>query len=89
MVARALPWRTVFRKGYVAIQRGSGYNVALVDVWYRKVPRFAVKIPHSASELGLPNPFPGLAEDWEPTEHLWGWTVPNIDQLPDSAPQST
>jgi hypothetical protein len=32
LTARGLPWTHVFRKGYVAFQRRSGYNVAIVDV---------------------------------------------------------
>lgn len=82
IAARGLPWKTVFRKGYVAVQRGSGYRVALVDVWWRKTPRFAVKIPQPATDLGLINPFPGLTEDWDAAERDWGWTVPTVDEIP-------
>ncbi|MEW6581818.1 MAG: hypothetical protein AB1416_03575 [Actinomycetota bacterium] len=83
IAARGLPWRTIFRKGYVAVLRGSGYRVALVDVWWRKTPRFAVKVPEPPRALGLPNPFPDLAEDWDAGELDWGWTVPTIDEIPD------
>ncbi|HKS77647.1 MAG TPA: hypothetical protein VJQ07_02135 [Gaiellaceae bacterium] len=83
IATRQLPWRTKFRQGYVAIQRGSGYNVAVVDVLWRKVPRFAVKVPQSPGELELGNPYTQLAEDWYPSESEWGWTVSSVEEVPD------
>ena len=42
---RNLSWQAVFRKGYVAFQRSGGYNTLLVDVFWRKTPRLAIKLP--------------------------------------------
>lgn len=82
---RGLPWRTVFRKGYVAFQRTGGYNAVIVDLWWRKVPRFAVKVPGAPEELGLLNPYPDLDPDWVASEDEWGWTIPAVDKVPDVA----
>jgi hypothetical protein len=40
----SLPWKPVFRKGYVAFQRPGGYNVFVVDVYWKKTPRLALKV---------------------------------------------
>lgn len=45
IAAHGLPWQPRFRKGYVAFQRASGYNVVLVDLWWRRAPRLAIKVP--------------------------------------------
>lgn len=81
--ARNLAWQKRFRKGYVAFQRGGGYNVLLVDLWWRAVPRFAVKIPAAPAELGLVSPYPTLVDSWNPGENEWGWTVPSPADIPD------
>lgn len=81
--ARGLNWEMVYRKGYLAFQRTSGYNVVLVDLYWRKTPRLAVRIPKSPSELGLISPYPDLAESWDGAGGQWGWTVPTQEQIPD------
>ena len=83
LACRVLPWKPIFRKGYVAIQRPGGYNAAVIDLWWRKTPRFAVKIPAAPGELGLASPYPGLADDWNPDDNEWGWTIPTLEALPD------
>lgn len=80
---RGLPWKRAFRKGYVAFQRPGGYNAVLVDLYWRKVPRLAVKVPGPPDELGLLDPYPDLNSDWESNERDWGWTVPSVEQIPD------
>ena len=80
---RGLPWHPVFRQGYVAFQRPGGYNVIVLDLWWRKVPRLAVKLPRSPDELGLGSPYPSLEASWQPGEKEWGWTVPSLDLVPD------
>ena len=40
-----LAWQPVFRQGYIAFQRASGYNVVIVDLWWNRAPRLAVKLP--------------------------------------------
>ena len=55
----------------------------MVDVWWRKTPRFAVKLPAPPAALGLASPYPDLAEDWDATEKQWGWTVPSVAEVPD------
>ncbi len=83
--ARGLPWHVVFRKGYVAIQRAGGFNVALVDVYWNDAPRFAVKIPGDPNALGIANPYPSLKTSWQSSQFEWGWHVPSLDALPDVA----
>ncbi|MGH2992080.1 MAG: hypothetical protein ACRDL1_00895 [Solirubrobacterales bacterium] len=80
---RGLTWKLVFRKGYVAFQRAGGYNALLVDVWWRKVPRFSVKVPQPPAELGLLDPYPELESSWYADEQEWGWTVPTVEEIPD------
>jgi hypothetical protein len=80
---RSLPWQNRFNKGYVAYLRKSGYKTAVVDMWWRKVPRFAVKLPKPPEELGLSSPYPGLSEDWDSAEQEWGWTVSSVEEIPD------
>jgi hypothetical protein len=77
------PVQRVRRQGYVAYQRKSGYNVALVDVQWRKPTRFAVKIPSDPASLGLASPYPALAADWDPNNNEWGWVVPSVADIPD------
>jgi hypothetical protein len=80
---RGLPWRTAFRKGYVAFQRSGGYNVLIVDLYWRRAPRLAVKVPAPIEDLGVLDPFPGCAASWVENEREWGWTVPSLDLIPD------
>jgi alkylated DNA nucleotide flippase Atl1 len=80
---RELPWTTVFNKGYVAFQRKGGYNTLIVDVYWKKAPRFAVKLPAAPSDLDLTNPYPEYEESWGYGE--WGWTVDPLDVLPNVA----
>jgi hypothetical protein len=79
--SRALPWQVVFRKGYSALQRAGGYNVVIVDLYWKKAPRLAIKIPDSPEVLGLVSPYPALEESWSSTESEWGWTVPSVDHM--------
>jgi alkylated DNA nucleotide flippase Atl1 len=83
---RNLPWQAVFRKGYVAFQRTGGYNTLLVDVYWRKTPRLAVKLPDSPTALSLVNPYPDLEETWYEDEREWGWTLDPRDVVPDLRP---
>lgn len=80
---RELAWQPVFRKGYVAFQRAGGYNVMLVDLYWNKVPRLAIKIPAPPADLGLQSPYANLVESWGAGENEWGWTVPSADLIPD------
>jgi hypothetical protein len=70
----------------VAFQRASGYNVVIVDLWWYRVPRVAIKVPDAPSSLGLRSPYPNLVESWNASEHEWGWTIPSMDAVPDLAP---
>ena len=80
---RGLPWKPEFRKGFICMQRTGGYNAVVIDVWWGKVPRLAVKLPKSPTELGLTTPYPSLQEDWNSSELEWGGTVPSVDDIPD------
>ena len=80
---RGLPWKAVFRKGYVGFQRSGGYNVLIVDLYWRRVPRLAVKVPAPLEELGLLDPFTNLESSWGENDREWGWTVPSVDSIPD------
>jgi hypothetical protein len=84
-----LPWQVVFSKGYVAFQRNGGYNTLVVDVYWRKAPRLAVKLPDSPEALSLVSPYPGLEESWYQDEREWGWTLDPLDVLPDLRPAVT
>lgn len=81
-----LPWKPVFRKGYVAFQRSGGYNTLVVDMYWRKAPRLAVKLPNSPEVLSLVNPYPNLAETWTEDDREWDWTVGPFDNIPDLRP---
>ncbi len=83
---RGLPWQTAFRKGFVAFQRPGGYNTMVVDMYWRKVPRLAVKIPAPLEELGQLDPYPGLESLWTENEREWGWTVTAVESIPDVGP---
>lgn len=72
-----------FRKGYVAFQRAGGYNVIIVDMYWKRVPRMAVKVPDELQALGLLAPYPQLNESWDATENEFGWTVPSLADVPD------
>ena len=80
---RDLPWQTRFRKGYVALQRAGGYNVVVVDVYWRQAPRLALKLPASPEDLGIASPFPNLVSTWTPNENEWDFLVPSLDAVPD------
>jgi len=54
---RGSPWHLVMRKGYAAFQRQGGYNVLVVDIWWNRAPRLAVKIPDEPTALGLTNSY--------------------------------
>lgn len=81
-----LPWKLVFRRGYVAFQRRGGYNTMVVDVSWRRAPRFAVKLPDSPAVLALASPYPDLEETWYEDEGEWGWTLGQHDIIPDLRP---
>lgn len=86
LAERSLPWQPRFNKGYIAWLRKGGYKTAVVDVWWRKVPRFAVKLPVAPDQLALLSPYSSLSDDWDPAEGEWGWTVPSLDLVPDVGP---
>jgi hypothetical protein len=81
--ARNLPWRLVYRRGYVALQRPGGYNVAAVDFHYFATTRLAVKLPADPATLHLENPYPGRNATWHPAYRDWAWFVPSLADLPD------
>ncbi len=84
---RDLPWSPQFRKGYIALQRSGGYNVAIIDLYYNAVPRLAVKIPAPPDVLGLADPYAGKYRvTYQPGDNEWGWTVSSLDQVPDVGP---
>jgi len=83
---RELSWSAVFRKGYVAFQRPTGYNVLVVDMYWARVPRLALLIPEPPTQLGLTTPYPGLTESWDATQRQWGWTIPTLSGVPDISP---
>jgi hypothetical protein len=80
------PWRIVFRRGYVGLQRPGGFNVAVVDPCYYRSTKFAVKLPADPAALHLQDPYPGLSPTWYPSSHEWAWFVPTLADLPDVAP---
>jgi alkylated DNA nucleotide flippase Atl1 len=83
---KGLPWHVAFRKGYIAFQRSGGYNTLLVDVYWRKPLRLAVKLPDSPTALSLVNPYPELEETWHQEDREWSWTLYPLDIVPDPRP---
>ena len=83
--AKQKPWQVRFRKGYIAIQRAGSLNVIVIDMYWNKPVRLAIKVPSSQTpeSLGLSNPFTRLDTIWVANEHEWGWRVPSIDAIPD------
>ena len=82
--AHGLPWRAVFRKGYVGLRRSGGYNVAVVDCYYyRATTKFAVKLPADPATLHLENPYPARKATWYPAYKEWAWFVPTLADMPD------
>ena len=49
-----VPWTIQFRKGYLALLRPGGYRVAIVDLYWKGSPRFAVRLPDTPEALGFP-----------------------------------
>jgi len=84
--AADLPWNAVYRKGYVPFQRPGGYNVIVVDVYWRKAPRLAVKLPDEPRNLALVSPYPDLDESWYADVREWGWTLDTFEPAPDVRP---
>lgn len=85
---RELPWEPRFRKGFISFQRPGGYNVLLVDLYWKKAPRLGIKLPDEPSALGLDTDL-GLAEVWDAAERVFGWTVPSVGDVRTSARCST
>lgn len=80
---QGLPWRSRWRKGYVAFQRPGGYNVLQVDLWYSRPPRLIVKLPASPAELEVVDPLPTYQGVWIPSYNEFGWHVPPGPATPD------
>jgi len=80
-----LPWTLQFRKGYVACLRPGGYRVAIIDLYWKSAPRFAVRLPDTPERLQIQSPYPQLRDSWDTAENMWGWTVPSPSQIPDVA----
>jgi hypothetical protein len=57
-------------------------GIADIAFW-RKTPRFAVKLPDSPAALSLVNPYPDLEESWYQDEREWGWTLDLLEVVPD------
>lgn len=83
---RGLAWQLVMNKGYVAFQRPGSYNVLVIDLWYKRVPRLAVKVPGPPAEHSFVNPLPDLEESWDGEAREWGWTFPPGTAIPDLSP---
>ncbi len=78
-----LPWKLQFRKGYLALLRPGGYRVAIIDLYWKNAPRFAVRLPDTPETLQLGTPFPELDSSWDSAENMWGWTIPDASAVPD------
>lgn len=81
--ARGLDLQVRFRKGYIGFQRTGDYNVILVDLYWKAVPRVAVKLPTDPNTLGFRSPFPSLRETWDASQKEWGFTIPPGETIPD------
>jgi len=83
LAERGFELQVRFRKGYVGFQRAGDYNVLLVDVYWKAVPRLAAKVPAEPSALGLASPYPHLRETWDSSQKEWGFTIPPSEDIPD------
>jgi uncharacterized protein with ParB-like and HNH nuclease domain/alkylated DNA nucleotide flippase Atl1 len=81
-----LPWRLVFRQGYVAFQRIGNYNTLMVDLSWRQPVRLAIRLPKPPVALSLTSPYPDLEESWRDYDGEWGWTIPSVAAIPDLRP---
>lgn len=81
-----LPWQTVYRKGYVAFQRAGGFNVLVVDLWWRRHATLSVKLPASPRDLGLTDPYPALENLWDAANSQWSWLVATPEAIPEVGP---
>jgi hypothetical protein len=82
IAGQGVPWTIHFRKGYLALLRPGGYRVAIVDLYWKQAPRFAVRLPDTPEALGFPSPYPNLNTSWDAAENMWGWTIPSITDVP-------
>jgi hypothetical protein len=57
--------------------------VLVVDVYWKRPPRLAIRLPAEPGELGLVNPYPDLEESWSPGDREWGWSLGELDAVPD------
>jgi hypothetical protein len=57
----------------------------IVDVYWKKVPRLAIKVPDELQALGLVTPYPQLTESWDANENEFGWTIASLASVPDVA----
>jgi MFS family permease len=80
---KGLRWRPVFRKGFVAFQRPAGHNALIVDMYWRRPLRLAVKLPDTPQALALANPYPDLQQNWGAEDREWGWTLIPGRPIPD------
>jgi hypothetical protein len=79
---QGVPWTIQFRKGYLALLRPGGYRVAIIDLYWKNAPRFAVRLPDTPDTLCLADAYPELASSWDAPENMWGWTIPTSGQVP-------
>lgn len=87
LAERGLELRQQFRKGYLAFQRAGGYNVFMIDVIWKRVPRLIAKIPGPPQELGLKSPFPSIENVFDHGYNDWGFgPIATLDAIPDLAP---
>jgi hypothetical protein len=82
IAGQGVPWHIQFRKGYLALLRPGGYRVAIIDLYWKYAPRFAVRLPETPEALGYSSPYPELSASWDGAENMWGWTVPSVDAVP-------
>jgi hypothetical protein len=82
---RELTWTLQFREGYVACLRPGGYRVAIIDLYWKSAPRFALRLPDTPESLQIQSPYPQLRDSWDTAENMSGWTVPSLSQIPDVA----
>ena len=82
IAGQGVPWTVQFRKGYLALLRPGGYRVAIIDLYWKQAPRFAVRLPDTPEALGFSNPYPALNTSWDAVENMWGWTVTSRSEIP-------
>jgi hypothetical protein len=81
-----LPWTATLRPWWLGYKRDRRYYVTAIELFVEKPIQFVIKLPASAEELALDNPYPNLESWWDEEHRQWTWAVPSLGAVPDITP---